>query len=197
MKYVALTLSTVATVLLVLALAGIANQIRSNGQRLPPLQNAMSPLTSQQLSDQNDVNQALHDLGQFPAARFIGAAGSDRPAEAPPARWTVADGSIFAVSPQVKKDPAPAKRQADYRGQAINPLPLPRVSVIMQSGAEGKAMVNGNLVRVGDVVDNDMVVKSIDINAVTFASGNELLEVRMPLERLRVLGAFPRSAKGN
>lgn len=77
------------------------------------------------------------------------------------------------------------------------PMPLPKVSVVMAGGAEGKAVVNGHLVRVGDAVGDGLVVKSIQVNVVTFSSGSEELHVRMPLERLRVLGAFPNAAKGN
>ena len=76
-------------------------------------------------------------------------------------------------------------------------LSLPQVTVVMESGASGRAVVNGQLVRVGDAVGEGMVVNSINVDSVTFSSGKEVLEVRMPLNRLRVLGAFPGPSKGN
>jgi hypothetical protein len=62
---------------------------------------------------------------------------------------------------------------------------------VVEGNSGAKAMVNGRLVSVGDRIEGGMFVKSIDIDTVTFASGKEELEIRMPLERLRVLGAFP------
>ena len=67
--------------------------------------------------------------------------------------------------------------------------------MVLEGGSVAKAMVNGRLVSVGDHIEGGMVVKSIDIGAVTFASGNEELEIEMPLKRLRVLGAFPPTQK--
>jgi hypothetical protein len=199
MKYVALTLSTVATVLLVLALVGMANRIGSGGRALPPVQNSLPPLSAQQVSDQAEVKLALQSLDKFPSARFFASTGGSGSAASPGAS-AAPDGSIFALSAELIETPAsvPRKRTtAAVKSGPLNPLPLPRVSVVLKSGADGKAVINGHLVRVGDPVGDGMVVNTISVEAVTFSSGKEILEVRMPLDRLRVLGAFPGSTKGN
>ena len=71
-------------------------------------------------------------------------------------------------------------------------------TLVLQAGNESRAMVDGRLVRVGDPVAEGMLVKSISIESVVFAANGEDLVVAVPLERLRVLGAFPSPrAKGN
>jgi hypothetical protein len=71
------------------------------------------------------------------------------------------------------------------------------VSVVLRDGSEGKAVVDGYLVGVGDQVAGGLVVKSIRIESVTFSAQGEEIDVAVPLERLRVLGAFPSRSKGN
>lgn len=197
MKYAALTLSTVATALLALALVGMANQIGSGGRPLPPVRNALAPLSPQQLADQVDVQHALHSLGRLPSVRFLASPAGGANADASAQNMNAFDGNIFALSPLNVATPASPYRRTANTQKASQPLPLPRVTVVMESGASGKAVVNGQLVRVGDAVANGMVVHSINVDSVIFASGNEVVEVRMPLDRLRVLGAFPGSARGN
>jgi hypothetical protein len=200
MKYAALTLSTLATVLLALALVGMANRIGSGGRPLPPVRNALAPLSAQQMGDQVDVQLALQSLGKLPSTRFFAspaASGATDHAGAPAESMSAFDGDIFALSPQRTETPDSPRSRTGTIQMPPRPLPLPRVTVVMESGASGKAVVNGQLVRVGDAVGDGMVVSSINVDAVTFASGKEVLEVRMPLDRLRVLGAFPGSSKGN
>jgi hypothetical protein len=197
MKYVALTLSTVATVILALALAGMADRIGASGRYLPPARTALAPLSAEQIADQAEVKLAMQTLDQFPSARFLASTGGAAPSLS---ASTVPDGSIFALTAEVTKPRATATRKRPtvaIKSGPLKPLPLPRVSVVVKSGTDGKAVINGQLVRVGDPVADGMVVHSINVDAVTFAAGKEVLEVRMPLERLRVLGAFPGAAKGN
>lgn len=202
MKYAALTLSTVATVLLALALLGMTNQMRSGGRPLPPVRNDLAPLSAQQLTDQADVHLALQSLGKLPSTRLLALAANGAPSATsgePGTGMDGSDGTIFALSPLRADTPASPQRQAGIAptAPAPLPLPLPQVTVVMESGASGKAIVNGQLVRVGDAVDNGMVVHSINVDSITFSSGKERLEVRMPLDRLRVLGAFPVSTRGH
>ena len=196
MKYAALTLSTVATALLALALVGMANQIGTAGRSLPPVRNDLAPLSAQQMADQADVQQALHALGQWPSARLLApptGVNSGAPAE----NMSAMDGYLFALSSQSAETPSSRRRPIDAPAMAVPALALPRVTVVLESGAGGKAVVDGQLVRVGDAVADGMVVSSINVDSVMFSAGKEVVEVRMPLDRLRVLGAFPGSSKGN
>jgi hypothetical protein len=200
MKYVALTLCTVATALLVLALAGVANQIGAGGRAIAPIQNALPLLSSQQITDQRDVRSALAALDKLPSARFLASSGAPADSVGSAQAMAVSDGTLFALSTQRTETPAsPSRRSGTYVAPPSRPLPLPlpNVTVVLESGTSGKAVINGQLVHVGDPVGDGMVVKSINVDAVSFSSGKEVLEVRMPLARLRVLGAFPGSSKGN
>jgi hypothetical protein len=200
MKYAALTLSTVATALLALALVGMADQIGSGNHPLPPVQNALAPLSAQQMSDQADVKLALQSLDKLPSARFFAlpaASGTAVNTGTSAESLSAFDGNIFALSPKRAEIPAPSNRRVAVAKAPPRPLPLPQVTVVVESGASGKAVINGQLSRVGDAVGEGMVVSSINVDSVTFSSGKEMLEVRMPLDRLRVLGAFPGSTKGN
>lgn len=201
MKYVALTLCTVATALLVLALAGVANQMGSGDRSFAPIQNAVPLLSPQQKSDQLDVRSALAALDKLPSTRFLASTASGDPsagAAGSGQSMAISDGSLFALStPRTEMPASPTRRAGTHVAPPPRPLPLPHVTVVLESGASGKAVINGQLVRVGDAVGDGMVVSSINVDAVTFSSGKEVLEVRMPLARLRVLGAFPGSSKGN
>lgn len=205
MKYVALTLSTTATALLVLVLGGIAHKMSSDVRAVAPVQVSVNPLSEQQRRDQTDVRQALQALGQVTSERSLALLRSGPTDGAQVAARASLNqgverpyGAIFALSaPPVERAAAPRQRAARGDFMPPTPMPLPKVSVVMAGGAEGKAVVNGHLVRVGDAVGDGLVVKSIQVNVVTFSSGSEELHVRMPLERLRVLGAFPNAAKGN
>ena len=205
MKYVALTLSTAATALLVLVLGGIAHKMGSDVRAVAPVQVSVNPLSEQQRRDQIEVRQALQALGQVTSERSLALlrSGATDGAEAI-ARTSLNQGverpygAIFALSaPPVERAASPRQREPRGGFTSPAPLPLPKVSVVLAGGAEGKAVVNGHLVRVGDGVGDGLVVKSIQVDVVTFASGSEELHVRMPLERLRVLGAFPSAAKAN
>jgi hypothetical protein len=203
MKYAALTLSTVATALLALTLVGVVNQIGSGSRPLPPVQNALAPLSAQQMSDQAAVELALQSLDKLPSTRFFvlpAASGTGANAGTSAESLSAFDGNIFALLPKRADIPAPSNNRRLVVAKAPPlplPLPLPQVTVVVESGASGKAVINGQLSRVGDAVGEGMVVSSINVDSVTFSSGKEMLEVRMPLDRLRVLGAFPGSSKGN
>lgn len=200
MKYAALTLCTVATAIFALTLVGVANQIGSRGRPLAPVQNALAPLSAQQIADQGKVELALQSLDQVPSVRFFAspvASDSVNNSQGSVRSTSTFDGNIFALSPKNTEVSILQNKSTSSARAALRPLPLPLVTVVLESGVNGKAVIDGKLSRVGDTVVDGMVVSSIDIASVTFSSGKEVLEVRMPLERLRVLGAFPRSVKGN
>ena len=205
MKYVALTLSAAATALLVVVLGGIAQKMGADVRVLPPPQVSLNPLSEQQRRDQADVRHALQALEQVAtqhSMELVGSGDADGhfPAFSSSLNQGVvwAHGDIFALSPLVAPLAEGSRNRVSHVGFATaTPLPLPNVSVVLSAGAEGKAVINGHLVRVGDTVAEGLVVKSIQVDVVTFASGSEELHVRMPLERLRVLGAFPNQVRGN
>ncbi len=199
MKYVALTLTTAATALLVLAMAGIAQQIGSNGRPMPPLQVSLSPLSEQQMREQDEVKDALVVLRGAAAGRPQGLAQVGRLPAAPVDQGVQAQadyGSIFALPPEVVATKA-VKGSPRPERVALSAVALPRVSVVLRAGSEGKAVVDGYLVGVGDQVAGGLVVKSIRMETVTFSAHGEDMEVAVPLERLRVLGAFPSRGKGH
>ncbi|MDO9253107.1 hypothetical protein [Hydrogenophaga sp.] len=199
MKYVALTLTTAATALLVLAMAGIAQQIGGNSRPMPPLQVSLSPLSEQQMREQDEVKNALVALRGAAAGRPYGLAQIGRTPAAPVDQGVQAQadyGSIFALPLEVAAA-RPVKASPRPERVALSAVPLPRVSVVLRDGSEGKAVVDGYLVGVGDQVAGGLVVKSIRIESVTFSARGEEIDVAVPLERLRVLGAFPSRSKGN
>lgn len=198
MKYTALTLTTAATALLVLAMAGIAQQIGGSGRPMPPLQVSLSPLSDQQMREQDEVKDALVVLRGAAAGRPYGLAQSGRAQAAPVDQGVQAQadyGSIFALPPEVVATKAVKRSPRPERARSA--VALPRVSVVLRAGSEGKAVVDGYLVGVGDQVAGGLVVKSIRMETVTFSAEGEDMEVAVPLERLRVLGAFPSRGKGD
>jgi hypothetical protein len=199
MKYAALTLTTAATALLVLAMAGIAQQIGGNGRPMPPLQVSLSPLSEQQVREQDEVKTALVALRGAAAGRPYGLAQIGRAPATPVDQGVQAQadyGSIFALPLEVAAA-KPVKGSPRPQRVALSAVALPRVSVVLRDGSEGKAVVDGYLVGVGDQVAGGLVVKSIRIETVTFSARGEEIDVAVPLERLRVLGAFPSRGKGH
>lgn len=199
MKYAALTLTTAATALLVLAMAGIAQQIGGNGRPMPPLQVSLSPLSEQQVREQDEVKTALVALRGAAAGRPYGLAQIGRAPATPVDQGVQAQadyGSIFALPLEVAAA-KPMKGSPRPQRVALSAVALPRVSVVLRDGSEGKAVVDGYLVGVGDQVAGGLVVKSIRIETVTFSARGEEIDVAVPLERLRVLGAFPSRGKGH
>lgn len=196
MKYVALILSTAAIALLLAVLSGITQKIGSGARAFSRPSASLQPLSDQQRRDQTDVRHAMQTLG------LAAPSGADQGLVALPSLLTQRTqrphAGIFALI-------APAAPVAEVPKNAVlrsgfapaMPIPPPNVSVVLSGGAEGKAIVNGHLVRVGDAVGDGLVVQSIRLDAVTFASDSEELDVQMPLARLRVLGAFPRQAGGH
>lgn len=68
-------------------------------------------------------------------------------------------------------------------------IALPVVNVVIQAGKSGKAMIDGSIVGVSDKLASGYVVKNIAMDLVTLAKDNEEIELKVPLDRLRVLGA--------
>lgn len=195
MKYVALTLSLIAAALLLLAAAMIGNRIGVERHTLAPVQMSLPPLSPQVVADQADLKASLQALLDAAARRPMGlmAAGSVAPGIRPLDSYD----SLFVLPQQTQMAAlAPQPRAAGSVRQPLSAVPLPKVSVVVE-GAERKAIVDGHLVRVGDAVGDGLVVRAIQVGAVTFGYGKEELVVAVPLERLRVLGAFPSKAKAN
>lgn len=194
MKYVALTLSLIAAALLLLAAAMIGNRIGVERQALAPVQMSLPPLSPQVVADQAELKASLQALLDAAARRPMGllASGSAAPGIRPLDNYD----SLFVLPAQTQMAAlAPQPRAGNVR-QPLSAVPLPKVSVVVE-GAERKAIVDGHLVRVGDAVGDGLVVRAIQVGAVTFGYGKEELVVAVPLERLRVLGAFPAKAKAN
>ena len=147
------------------------------------------------VADQAELKASLQALLDAAARRPVGlmAAGSAAPGIRPLENYD----SLFVLPPQTQMAAlAPQPRAAGHVRQPLSSVPLPKVSVVVE-GAERKAVVDGHLVRVGDAVGDGLVVRAIQVGAVTFGYGKEELVVAVPLERLRVLGAFPSKAKAN
>ncbi len=72
-------------------------------------------------------------------------------------------------------------------------IALPVVNVVIQTGKSGKAMIDGSIVGVSDKLASGYVVKSIAMDLITLSKENEEVELRVPLDRLRVLGVHPPS----
>lgn len=192
MKYVALTLSLVASVLLLLAVGAIGHRIGAERRPPAPIQMSLPPLSPQDVADQMELKtslQALLDSGARQPAGLMAASVN------PGIRPIETFDSLFALPPDSKPVNAGPVRVAHLR-PALSAIPLPKVSVVLE-GTERKAVVNGALVKVGDPVGDGLTVSAIQVGSVTFAYGKEELQVAVPLERLRVLGAFPSRAKGN
>lgn len=195
MKYVALTLSLIAAALLLLAAAMIGNRIGVERHALAPVQMSLPPLSPQAVADQAELKASMQALLDAAARRPMGlmAAGPVMPGIRPLDSYD----SLFALPQQTQlAGLAPQQPRVGTVRQPLSAVPLPKVSVVVE-GAERKAVVNGHLVRVGDAVGDGLVVRGIQVGAVTFGYGKEELVVAVPLERLRVLGAFPSKAKAN
>ncbi|MFP8777624.1 hypothetical protein [Hydrogenophaga sp. RWCD_12] len=193
MKYVALTLSLVASVLLLLAVGAIGHRIGAERRAPAPIQTSLPPLSPQDVSDQAELKTSLQALLDSAARRPAGLmAASVNPGIRPIDSFD----SLFALSADSKPVAAAGPLRVAHVRAPLNAIPLPKVSVVVE-GSERKAIVNGALVKVGDPVGDGLVVSAIQVGSVSFAYGKEELQVAVPLERLRVLGAFPSRVKGN
>lgn len=194
MKYVALTLSLIAAALLLLAAAMIGNRIGVERHTLAPVQMSLPPLSPQVVADQAELKASLQALLDAAARRPMGlmAAGSAAPGIRPLESYN----SLFVLPQHTPMAALAPQPRAGHVRQPLSSVPLPKVSVVVE-GPERKAVVDGHLVRVGDAVGDGLVVRAIQVGAVTFGYGKEELVVAVPLERLRVLGAFPAKAKAN
>lgn len=203
MKYAALTLSTLSLAILAWGTVTTALKMGPGGRPLPANEVSIQPLSDQQLKDQAEAREALDAMREVAMSRmkdFPDAGEAQGLMGSSVRRLQPRFDSIFASTPPVIEKVAFGGAARLPRAMPTMPvsLPVPRVSLVLQTGSEGRAMVDGRLVRVGDPVAEGMVVKSISMESVVFASRGEELVVAVPLERLRVLGAFPASrAKGN
>lgn len=66
---------------------------------------------------------------------------------------------------------------------------MPKVAVVVIDGISNKAIINGSLVTVNSQLYGGYVVKEINIDNVIVMHGKEQYVIKIPLERLRVLGA--------
>lgn len=194
MKYVALTLSLIAAALLLLAAAMIGNRIGVERHTLAPVQMSLPPLSPQVVANQAELKASLQALLDAAARQPMGlmAAGSAAPGIRPLESYE----SLFVLPQHTPMAALAPQPRAGHVRQPLSSVPLPKVSVVVE-GPERKAVVDGHLVRVGDAVGDGLVVRAIQVGAVTFGYGKEELVVAVPLERLRVLGAFPAKAKAN
>lgn len=185
MKHLALILSTIAAALLVVAVAGVADRMGVPRHMSFPPQVSVTGLSPQEIRDQAQFQHSLQVLLNKKASQApldANSYGSRRPME-------FHDG-LFAMVEQAPA--APGRAAAPAADTTIEALP--KVSVVVQAGSEGKAVINGRLVRVGDAVADGLVVADIQVNAVTFQRGDKQLQVNVPVERLRVLGAAPQGS---
>lgn len=195
MKYAALTLSALAAATLASGLAylGVNQGATHTGAHQPVV---VATLTPQQLAEQNEIRLALAALRSFAVQdeqADLDESDSSPSAQVGWSRWAASDfGSIFASSKPVKSNQGalPLTEQGSP-ADATLAVALPDVSLVLQSGGVYRAVVDGFLVRVGDTVSDGSVVRSIAMEAVTFSSRGQERVVPVPLERLRVLGAYP------
>ena len=205
MKYAALTLSTLSVAILAWGAVTMTFKMGPGGRPAPLNGVSIQPLSDQQLKDQTEVREALDAMREVAMSRmrdFPGDSDAQGLMSHSARRLQPQFDSVFASAPpeavKVALTAAPRLPRSMATGPVPASLPVPRVSLVLQAGNEGRAMVDGRLVRVGDPVAEGMVVKSISMESVVFAAGGEDLVVAVPLERLRVLGAFPSPrAKGN
>ena len=230
MKYLGLTLSSIAVALLAIALFFVAREMGRAPSVRPLSAVALPPLTEQQIRDQAQLKDAVQSWSNASSSRpaaLMQVAGSDAATQKLASRADFPGDSktIFALSPSGSVSLAsaaslaaasnaaagvlsaassgatvPAKVVRRPDGSTVaqvtnNAIPLPNVSVVLEGGQEGKAVVDGRLVRVGDKLADGLVLKSIQMDVVTFSSGKEDLQVLMPLPRLRVLGAVAKQGK--
>lgn len=98
--------------------------------------------------------------------------------------------AMFAAQTQIIQPAgakvAPAKFIPPGQGTQID---MPKVAVVVIDGQTNKAIVNGSLVTVNSQLYGGYVVKEINIDSVVITHGKEQYVIRIPLDRLRVLGA--------
>ena len=147
MRFLALIFSAVALAVVALAAVVLSQRAGLPGRPLVPMMASVAPPTERQQHDQADLKSALQALlgAEEPSLSRPGAA-------APQALF--AQASAPAVLAKATRVP-----EAVYR---------PGVTVVLETGTEGKAVVDGRLVHVGDSVDGGLRVESIQVEAVTF-----------------------------
>lgn len=154
MRFLALILSALAVAVVTLAAVTLSQRAGQPGRPGTGMPAPVTPPTAEQWHDQADLKTALQALVEAndPASRSR--AGAVLPQE------------LFAQT----ATPAPATKSVTKPAAA--PVHQPRVTVVLETGTEGKAVVDGRLVHVGDSVDGGLRVESIQVEAVTFIRGD-------------------------
>lgn len=156
MRYVALFLSALAVIVVALAAAALSPRAGVQGRSFLPLQGSVTPPTDNQQQALVELRFALDTLLK---AADVSAGASPRQA-------------LFAQAAAPVVSAAPAR--------APEVLHVPVVTVVLETGAEGKAIVDGRLAHVGEAVQGGLTVESIQIEAVTFVRKNGA-RVRVPV----------------
>lgn len=203
MRYGALTLSAIAGAILAISVFVMAQTLWVPARPTTLMQNSLTPLSEKQVRDQAELRTALQAwssaVGQS-ASRSENQNGNPGVSVkslsdlGKVSQYT----SIFALSAAPIVEIGSSSRLVRPKlvnKDIVSAIALPNVSVVLQGGSEARAVINGSLVRVGDVIADGLTVKSIMTDAVTFSSPKEDMVIRIPLERLRVLGAFPSQVK--
>ena len=156
MRYLALILSALAVAVVTLAAVSLSQRAGQPGRPGMGMPAPVTPPTAEQWHDQADLKTALQALTEAhdPASRSR--AGAGLPQE------------LLAQTAA----PAPAAKPVGKPAAA--PVHQPRVTVVLETGAEGKAVVDGRLVHVGDTVEGGLRVESIQVEEVTFIRGDGL-----------------------
>ncbi|MDD3786607.1 MAG: hypothetical protein PHQ87_13765 [Hydrogenophaga sp.] len=156
MRYLALILSALAVAVVTLAAVSLSQRAGQPGRPGMGLPAPVTPPTAEQWHDQADLKTALQALTEAhdPASRSR--AGAGLPQE------------LLAQTAA----PAPAAKPVGKPAAA--PVHQPRVTVVLETGTEGKAVVDGRLVHVGDTVEGGLRVESIQVEEVTFIRGDGL-----------------------
>jgi hypothetical protein len=118
-------------------------------------------------------------------------AGLDASSRLPGGQVAISAAKKFATKPLASKSSEVSAKQKSGSNDVKQPkaLDLPQVTVVVIDGKTNKAMINGSLVGVNTLLAGGYVVKEINIDSVVVGLGNEEVVIKIPLQRLRVLGA--------
>ena len=217
-KHISLALNATAVAVLIVGVVGIATQAKSSARRLALPSNSSLPLIKperiKEVSDMSLAMDAYERIGSAQAANKSAVQALTNPSVAATAS-SESFNSIFvgidsrfgmidqrkptmpasASAYAIARDPArtaKAKAASVKNAPKIDKLPaidFPRVTVVAVSGQDPRAVINGNVVGVNDRLAGGYVVKQISIDSVVVSQGAEDILIKIPLERLRVLGA--------
>ncbi len=217
-KYISLALNMTAVVVLIAGVVGIATQAKSTTKRsLLPTSSSLPQIKVERLKEVSEMSLAMDayervgsiqktelSTVQASASSSLVASGASESYKSIFVGIDSKIGSIAQGNPQgyaatpaytVAKYPVRSvqtKTALAKDAPKINKLPaidLPKVTVVAVSGQEPRAVINGNVVGVNDQLAGGYVVKQISIDSVVVSQGAEDILIKIPLERLRVLGA--------